>query len=218
MAGGLPPSEKRLSRAGRGSQRPAGSWRPSRLATPLAALLGVVGAYLITRHLAALPSSFISALLLAGGSLIIGRSLASWIWWAVLGASCGGLLGSAVVVAAKIQSTEPHQGFGLRLAILGCLIVAGAIGGRSLSLDAANPERRRPKDTLRSASGLTTGIFATLVTLAFLHSGLDEARALSSRLSTALTILVLAVSGPGWLVHWIGGAASPSQRQGSRNP
>ena len=82
----------------------------------------------------------------------------------------------------------------------------------------SNPERRRPKDTLRSASGLTTGIFATLVTLAFLHSGLDEARALSSRLSTALTILVLAVSGPGWLVHWIGGAANPSQRQGSRNP
>jgi hypothetical protein len=43
-----------------------------------------------------------------------------------------------------------------------------------------------------------------VVTLAFIHSGLDEARAISSRLSTSLTILVLALSGPGWLVHLLG--------------
>jgi hypothetical protein len=40
-----------------------------------------------------------------------------------------------------------------------------------------------------------------LVTLTFLHSGLDQARTVSSRLSTSLTVLVLALSGPGWLVH-----------------
>jgi hypothetical protein len=47
------------------------------------------------------------------------------------------------------------------------------------------------------------------VTLAFLHSGLDEARAVGSRLSTSLTILVLALTGPGWLVHLLGDRAAP---------
>ncbi|MBM5818280.1 MAG: formylglycine-generating enzyme family protein [Cyanobacteria bacterium K_Offshore_surface_m2_239] len=116
-------------------------------------------------------------------------------------ACCGGLLGTAMVVAEKIQASDPHAGFQLRLAMLGCLVVAGAIGGSSFSLDAANPGRRRPKDTLRSASALTTGIFAALVTLTFLHAGLDQARTVSSRLSTSLTILVLSLSGPGWLAH-----------------
>jgi hypothetical protein len=122
----------------------------------------------------------------------------------VLGAGCGGLLGSAMVVAEKIQATDPREGLSLRLALVGCLMVAGAIGGRSFSLDAAHPNRRPPKDTLRAASALTTGIFAVLVTLTFLHSGLDQARTVSSRLSTSLTILVIALSGPGWLVHLLG--------------
>jgi hypothetical protein len=52
---------------------------------------------------------------------------------------------------------------------------------------------------LRSISALTTGIFAVLVTIVFLHSGLDQARTFSSRLSTSLTILVASVVVPGWL-------------------
>jgi hypothetical protein len=176
-----------------------------RLQQLLGALAGVVAAYLATRHLAALPSTFLTALLLAGGSVASGRAaLAPWAWWGVVGACCGGLLGSAMVVGHKIQATDPQVGLELRLALLACLMVAGAIGGRSFSLDARHPERRAPKDTLRSASALTTGIFAALVTLTFVHSGLDQARTVSSRLSTSLTILVLALSGPGWLVHLIG--------------
>ena len=181
--------------------RPPAAHLPEHLLQLLGALLGVVGAYLITRHLAALPSTFLTALVLAGGSVLSGRVLAPWAWWGVLGVSCGSLLGTAMVVGQKIQSTDPHEGLMLRLVILASLMVAGAIGGRSFSLDAAQPGRRPPKETLRSASALTTGIFAAVVTLAFIHSGLDEARTISSRLSTSLTILVLALSGPGWLMH-----------------
>ena len=177
---------------------------PVRLSSVLGTGLGVAGAYLVARHLPALPSTFLTALLLAGGSVLSGRALAAWAWWGVLGAGCGSLLGSAMVVAQKLQTTQPHEGLGLRLALLACLMVAGAIGGGSLSRDADRADRRRPKDTLRSASGLTTGIFAILVTVAFVHSGLDEARTVSSRLSTSLTILVLSLSGPGWLVHLLG--------------
>jgi len=172
-----------------------------RLLSLLAGLLAVVCGYIVTRHLQALPSTFLTALLLAGGSVASGRTRSPWRWWTVVGACCGGLLGTAMVVAEKIQASDPHAGFNLRLAMLSCLIVAGAIGGSSFSLDAANPGRRRPKDTLRSASALTTGIFAALVTLTFLHAGLDQARTVSSRLSTSLTILVLSLSGPGWLAH-----------------
>ena len=44
-------------------------------------------------------------------------------------------------------------------------------------------------------------MFAGIVTIAYVHSGLDAARTLSSRLSTSLTILVLALVAPGWLSH-----------------
>jgi hypothetical protein len=183
---------------------------PARFQRLLGGLGGVGAAYLLTRHLAALPSTFLTALLLAGGSVASGRALAPWAWWGVLGAGCGALLGSAMVVAEKIQATDPREGLSLRLALLGCLMVAGAIGGRSFSLDSNHPERRPPKDTLRAASALTTGIFAVLVTITFLHSGLDQARTVSSRLSTSLTILVIALSGPGWLVHLL--ACVPKRR------
>lgn len=207
MAPRLPPTDP--GRPGPGLQRRSIARLPERFQKLLGGLGGVGAAYLLTRHLTALPSTFVTALLLAGGSMASGRSLAPWAWWGVLGASCGGLLGSAMVVAEKIQTTDPHEGLTLRLALVGCLVVAGAISGRSFSLDAAHPERRAPKDTLRAASALTTGIFAMLVTLTFLHSGLDQARTVSSRLSTSLTILVLALSGPGWLVHLV--------RDGGRN-
>lgn len=203
-----------------GPVRPGAGARAAmqRLLPPLATLLGVVGAYLLTRHLGPLPSTFIASLLLAAGSVASSRALPTAAWWAVLGAGCGGLLGSAMVIGQKIQSTDPHEGLALRLGLVACLMVAGAIGGRSFSLDASHPGRRPPKETLRTASGLTTGIFAALVTLAFLHSGLDEARAVSSRLSTSLTILVLALSGPGWLAHQLSHGWHPPREQGSKDP
>ena len=184
--------------------RPQAALLPGHFQQLLGVLVGAGLAYGLTRHLAALPSTFLTAVVLAGASILSGRHLTPWAWWGVLGAGCGGLLGTAMVVGQKIQTSHPHEGLGLRLGIVTCLMVAGAIGGGSLSRDANHPDRRPPKDTLRSASALCTGIFAVVVTLTFLHSGLDPARTVSSRLSTALTILVLALTGPGWLVHLLG--------------
>lgn len=171
-------------------------------------------AFLLTRHLAALPSTLLTALLLAGGSVRSGRTTSAWRLWALIGAGCGGLLGTAMVVAAKIQSSDPREGLELRLAMLLCLMVAGVIGGSSFSHDGSHPDRRAPKDTLRSASALTTGIFAAVVTLTFLHAGLDQARTVSSRLSTSLTILVLSLSGPGWLAHLLSEGWRQRRRDG----
>jgi hypothetical protein len=138
-------------------QRSSHPLLPGHFQQLLGVLVGAGLAYGVTRHLAALPSTFLTALLLAGGSILSGRHLTPWRWWAVLGASCGGLLGSAMVVGQKIQNTHPHEGLQLRLGIVACLMVAGAIGGGSLSRDANHPDRRPPKDTLRSASALCTG-------------------------------------------------------------
>ena len=185
-------------------QHPKAPLLPGHFQQLLGVLVGASLAYGVTRHLEALPSTFVTAVLLAGASILSGRALEPWAWWGVLGAGCGGLLGTAMVVGQKVQTSHPHEGLAMRLGILACLMVAGAISGGSLSRDANHPQRRPPKETLRSASALCTGIFAVVVTLTFLHSGLDPARTVSSRLSTALTILVLALTGPGWLVHLLG--------------
>ena len=82
------------------------------------------------------------------------------------------------------------------------LALAGAIAGLSIGgRREVFPPGRRPRDLLRSASTFTTGVFATLFTVVYVHSGLVAARATSSRLSTALTILVVVVAVPGWISH-----------------
>ena len=51
-----------------------------------AGLAAVAIAYLGTRHLQALPSTLLTALLLAGGSVASGRTRTPWRWWMVMGA------------------------------------------------------------------------------------------------------------------------------------
>jgi drug/metabolite transporter (DMT)-like permease len=173
--------------------------RPRRL---LGALIGVVAAYALTRNLPLLPSTLISSLALAGAAPLSGRpQLRPILLWSLIGAVGGGLMGTAVVLSRKLLTTAAASNLEQRSMVLLLLALAGLIGGISLSRDAASEQRRHPRDLLRSASALTTGIFAVLVTFTFLHSGLDVARAFSSRLSTSLTILVTSVVVPGWLGH-----------------
>ncbi len=165
------------------------------------AFVGMAAAYAITRQLPFLPATLLSSLVLAAISTFIGRVHSPLRWWALLGSACGSVLGSAVVLAAKLQQSEPQSDLSSRAVLLGCLALAGCIAGHNLSRDAVGDSARHPRDLLRSASALTTGIFAVLVTFSFLHSGLDTARTFSSRLSTSLTILVATLSVPGWLTH-----------------
>jgi hypothetical protein len=173
---------------------------------------GVVGALLgygLTSRLPEVPASLLSSLALAVAALLSGRILDPLRWWGLLGVAAGSALGTATVLAARLQAEAPESGFTSRVLTVGCFALAGCVAGRHLSRDALRDKVRHPRDLLRSASALTTGIFAVLVTLTFLHSGLDSARAFSSRLSTALTILVASISVPGWLIHLLD---QPSQR------
>ena len=69
---------------------------------------------------------------------------------------------------------------------------------------------------LRALSGTFTGVFGVLVAIGFVLGGLDEARMLSSRLTTSLTIIVLGLLGPGWISHRIRIYQHHSQHQ--QNP
>lgn len=194
------------------------------MATTLARILATLVAggivFLLTRSVGVIAAALISSLLIAGSSVLIGKaSLTAAPRWALIGGSAGGILGTAEVLGGRIQELDPAGGSEQRAVVMALLASAGIVGGLMLSRDAAASNRRHPRDVLKAVSGLTTGLFATLVALDYLHQGLDPARAFSSRLSTALTILVATLTVPGWIAHTL---AHPTWRaarattQGSR--
>lgn len=177
---------------------PSPRLHPSRI---LGAVGGAALAFLLTWRLPLVPSTMLSAVGLAAGASFSGRPWPPLRWWALLGAVTGGLLGTATVLAGQLQELDPRGDWPVRAGVVALLALAGAVCGRLLSGDANRSDRHHPRDVLRSASALTTGIFAVLVTAAFVHSGLDVARTFSSRLSVSLTIFVASLTVPGWLVH-----------------
>jgi len=176
---------------------------PQPLTSALASLLGISGGLLLTRALPLVPSTLLNALLLAGGSQISRRCHQASRWWGLIGCATGSLIGNGWVLAIALQEHQPSAHVGTRLAMVLLLCGAGALAGLNLGRDGPDVAHRQPRDLLRSASGLTTGVFAALVTVTFIHSGLDVARTFSSRLSTSLTILVICLAAPGWLSHLI---------------
>lgn len=176
---------------------------PQPLRSALASLLGIGIGLLLTRFLPVVPSTLLNALVLAGGAQISARCRQASRWWGLIGCATGSLIGNGWVLAVALQETHPSAHVGGRLATVLLLCCAGALAGRSLGQIRHTVAHRQPRDLLRSASGLTTGVFAALVTFTFIHSGLDVARTFSSRLSTSLAILVICLAAPGWLSHLI---------------
>lgn len=177
--------------------------RQQPLHSALVSLLGIGVGILLTCWPPLVPSTLVNALVLAGGAQISQRCLQPSRWWGLIGCATGSLIGNGWVLALTLHSSQPSAQAGSRLAMVLLLCAAGALAGHSLGRSSTPMAQRQPRDLLRSASGLTTGVFAALVTVSFVHSGLDVARTLSSRLSTSLTILVICLAAPGWLAHLI---------------
>lgn len=176
---------------------------PQPLRSALVSLLGISFGLVLTRFLPVIPSTLLNALVLTGGAQISSHCRQASRWWGLIGCATGSLIGNGWVLATALQDTHPSEHLGGRLATVLLLCSAGAVAGQRLSHVRHAVVDRQPRDLLRSASGLTTGVFAVLVTASFLHSGLDAARSFSSRLSTSLTILVVCLAAPGWLSHLI---------------
>jgi hypothetical protein len=178
----------------------------SRRRHPLLRLAGLVvgslAGWLATSSLPPVYAAVLVSLLLAlGASRAGGLDLSLERFWLLIGATAGAVLGTAGSLAERAQEIAPVDHGPLRLLTLALLALAGCVAGFLLGRDAQRADRRHPRDLLRAASALTTGLFAVLVTLTFLHQGLEGARAFSSRLSTTLTIVVTAVAVPGWLTQ-----------------
>ena len=184
----------------------------------LGAGVGLLLGYGLASRLPLVPSTVLSALVIAAGISISAQLRRVAHWWGLIGTAAGVLLGNALVLAAVLQQRSPAEQSGERLALVLLLALAGSIAGRSIGRPGVFPPGRRPRDLLRSASAFTTGVFASLITLVYVHSGLEAARTASSRLSTALTILVVVVAVPGWISHGFGGTPPQPPAPAGRRP
>ena len=174
---------------------------PLQLQRAIGALVGAASGYLLAHALPLVPSTLLCALVLASATSLSARPQDALRWWALIGAGTGSLLGTGMALAAAMAQLNPAEQLPQRALTVLLLAGAGTVAGRRLSQGQGWPAGRQPRDLLRSASALTTGVFAGIVTITYVHSSLDVARTLSSRLSTSLTILVLSLVGPAWLSH-----------------
>lgn len=167
----------------------------------LSTLIGLAAGYAVVQRLPLVPATLVSALVLAAGAGYCNRLRQPGSWWGVIGLACGALVGTGTVLADKLKTADPADHASERGLVVLALVVAGAVVGQHFGNAPNINPNQQPRDLIRSASALTTGVFAAIVTLTYVHSGLDVARTFSSRLSTALTILVVSLAAPAWASH-----------------
>tara|TARA_B100000609_G_scaffold115972_1_gene92321 strand:+ start:50 stop:658 length:609 start_codon:yes stop_codon:yes gene_type:complete len=167
-------------------------------------LLGAGLGYAINLHLPLLADVAISCIFLILLSRLRNRLKTPAQWWGSIGLCSGSFLGTASSMVNEMQrgseaasSYSPWE----RLALIVILGITGVLAGRHVGIDPDAVEGRSIGDLLRSLSGTFTGVFGVLVAIAFVFNGLEEARTLSSRLTTTLTIIILGLVGPGWISH-----------------
>jgi NAD/NADP transhydrogenase beta subunit len=119
------------------------------------------------------------------------------LWWMVVGAIAGMILGISGVLAGSLAESKDPLDLDLRLTLVVAQSIAGFIAGVILGRKIHEAHLPTLKDLLSSLSALTVGLFATIVTLRFIVEGLEPARTLSSRLSVSTTILITLLAIPG---------------------
>lgn len=169
-----------------------------------ALLMGAGIGYAINLNLPLLTDVTISCIFLILLSRLRNRLKAPAQWWGSIGLCSGSFLGTASSMVHEMQRADeaasaysPWE----RLALIVILGITGVLAGRHVGIDPDAVEGRSIGDLLRSLSGTFTGVFGVLVAIAFVFNGLEEARTLSSRLTTTLTIIILGLVGPGWISH-----------------
>ena len=177
---------------------------PRKGADMAALLMGAGIGYAINLNLPLLTDVTISCIFLILLSRLRNRLKAPAQWWGSIGLCSGSFLGTASSMVHEMQrASEAAAAYSLweRLALIVILGITGVLAGRHVGIDPDAVEGRSISDLLRSLSGTFTGVFGVLVAIAFVFNGLEEARTLSSRLTTTLTIIILGLVGPGWISH-----------------
>jgi len=169
-----------------------------------ALLLGAGIGYAINLNLPLLADVTVSCIVLILLSRLRNHLKTPVQWWGSIGLCSGSFLGTASSMVHEMQRADeaasaysPWE----RLALIVILGITGVLAGRHIGIDPDAVEGRSIGDLLKSLSGTFTGVFGVLVAIAFVFNGLEEARTLSSRLTTTLTIIILGLVGPGWISH-----------------
>ena len=177
---------------------------PRKGADMAALLLGAGLGYAINLNLPLLADVTVSCIFLILLSRLRNRLKTPAQWWGSIGLCSGSFLGTASSMVHEMQRADeaasaysPWE----RVALIVILGITGVLAGRHVGIDPNAVEGRSIGDLLRSLSGTFTGVFGVLVAIAFVLNGLEEARTLSSRLTTTLTIIILGLVGPGWISH-----------------
>ena len=177
---------------------------PRKGAEIVALLVGAGLGYVINLKLPLLLAVSVSCILLILLSRQRNRLRTPTQWWSSIGLCSGSFLGTAASMVNEMQQSNAaaasHSPWE-RLALIVVLGITGVFAGRRVGLNPDLVEGRSIGDLLRSLSGTFTGVFGVLVAIAFVFNGLEEARTLSSRLTTSLTIIILGLAGPGWMSH-----------------
>ena len=177
---------------------------PRKGAEIVALLVGAGLGYVINLKLPLLLAVSVSCILLILLSRLRNRLRTPAQWWSSIGLCSGSFLGTAASMVNEMQqgsaAAADHSPWE-RLALVIVLGITGVFAGRRVGLNPDAVDGRSIGDLLRSLSGTFTGVFGVLVAIAFVFNGLEEARTLSSRLTTSLTIIILGLVGPGWISH-----------------
>ncbi len=159
--------------------------------------LGTIAGGTITlfaiKHLSPEQAALVSAILMASLSFAATKLSAPRWWWLCNGAIAGMIIGLGSVLSETLAETGKPLDFRVRCTIIGLQMLAGFVSGFIWG-------RKPPKagipplgNFLSRLTAITAGLYAIVVTVDFIWEGLEEARTLSSRLSTTTTILITAV-------------------------
>jgi len=159
--------------------------------------------YIATLIAPLFPALIISCTLLILLSRLRNRLHQPLLWWSGIGLCSGSFLGTASSMVNNVHQhgATPANTTLERLLFIVILGITGFFSGSRVGINPDAVEGRSIGDLLRTLSGTFTGVFGVIVGVAFVLGGLEEARTLSSRLTTSLTIIVLGLLGPGWFSH-----------------
>lgn len=144
-------------------------------------------------HLSLEQAALTSAILLAVLALAATELSNPKRWWLCVGMIAGIIVGLGSSLSETLAENRQPLEFQVRCLVLGLQMLAGFVAGFFWGYKTSRVNIPPLRTFLSGLSGVTAGLYAIVVTGDFIWEGLEEARTLSSRLSTTTTILITAL-------------------------
>jgi NAD/NADP transhydrogenase beta subunit len=170
----------------------------------LGTVAGGIVTLLVIENLSPEQAGIISAILLAALTFASTKLSNPKRWWLCVGAIAGIIIGLGSSLSETLAENRDLLEFQVRCLIIGLQMLAGVLAGFFWGRKTSRANIPPLRTFLSRLSAITAGLYAIVVTVDFVWEGLEEARTLSSRLSTTTTILSTALILPGIIGYLIG--------------